>query len=426
MRSSGPIPTQQGRSPAAGLNQSCPPPHQRVVGQVSATNVRPLVGPLRRREVSREAHFLLLETWPGAFPSRGPAFPLRPPSGRVQPRHPARAAARGWGRRASSAPSCPAGWRWPGLLPHPPPSPSSLALVTSGKGPARPHPPPPSAAGGRSAAGRASPGGCAVSRPWQRAAALRKLLTQRVAWRPASDVSLEPGRPRRGGEGEAPARAAVRVRASGPVGAVGAALQRSCSAAAARAPVTHGASRSRCPRLPAAADSSESCARPGWLGGARSRKTPREEAGTRAGTAAGKPHGWQLPEPPAARSAASGCRLDHPPPLPTPWFPVPGEREKERESLQPGMQFPPWCRRAVPRLRQWLGCYPRSLVFVPLPPPRLKTCRSIREEQSMHQHQGLGSFLPGLPLTPALSRELHRGCGRHLLAPSLAPELSCH
>lgn len=44
----------------------------------------------------------------------------------------------------------------------------------------------------------------------------------------------------------------VRVRAPGPVGAVGAALQRSWRAAAARAPVTHGASRSRCPQRPEA------------------------------------------------------------------------------------------------------------------------------------------------------------------------------
>lgn len=129
--------------------------------------------------------------------------------------------------------------------------PFSLALVTSGKGP-RSSPPTSALHRSPSGAGRASPGGCAFSRPWQQAA-LRKLLTQRVAWRPASDVSLEPGLPRREGEGEARlAREAVRVRASSPVGAVGAALQRSCSAAAARAPVTHGASLSRCPRRPEA------------------------------------------------------------------------------------------------------------------------------------------------------------------------------
>lgn len=40
----------------------------------------------------------------------------------------------------------------------------------------------------------------------------------------------------------------MRVRAPGPVGAVGTALQRSWRAAAAGAPVTHDASRSRCPQ----------------------------------------------------------------------------------------------------------------------------------------------------------------------------------
>lgn len=72
--------------------------------------------------------------------------------------------------------------------------PFSLGLMTSGKGPVSPHPPPTSALRrSRTGEDRASPGGCALPRPWQQAA-LRKLLTQRVAWRPASDVSLEPGR----------------------------------------------------------------------------------------------------------------------------------------------------------------------------------------------------------------------------------------
>lgn len=60
------------------------------------------------------------------------------------------------------------------------------------------------------------------------------------------------------------------------------------------------------------------------------------------------------------------------------------------------------------------------------PPPRLKTWRSVWEEQDMHQYQGLDSFLPDLNLTLVLSRELHCGGGRHSLAQSLAPDLSCH
>lgn len=81
------------------------------------------------------------------------------------------------------------------LRPHLPP------LVTSRKTSTRPYPPPPSR-GCLTWAGppSTSPPEAALSpRPWQRAL-LRKLLTQRVARRPASDVSLESG-PGSGGGG---------------------------------------------------------------------------------------------------------------------------------------------------------------------------------------------------------------------------------
>lgn len=68
--------------------------------------------------------------------------------------------------------------------------------------------------------------------PWPRAA-LRKLLTQRVAWRPASDVSLEPGR---GGEakGRHGAGAGAGARPGGRRGGGAAAKLASCGCPGAR------------------------------------------------------------------------------------------------------------------------------------------------------------------------------------------------
>lgn len=184
-------------------------------------------------------------------------------------------------------------WLWGGGFPPCPtapqggfhPLPPSPPTVTSRKSSASPHPPPPSR--GCQTGARpppppsASPGGRAFSRPWHRAP-LRKLLTQRVARRPASDVSLESG-PGSGGAGGGGcrrrwARGRSRVlgagRRAGPRGrqaATGCCAARS-RCAAARAPVSHAASPVQMPgaaggsRLPLTHQKALLCS-PGRSGG---------------------------------------------------------------------------------------------------------------------------------------------------------------
>lgn len=120
-------------------------------------------------------------------------------------------------------------------------------------------------------------------------------------------------------------------------------------------------------RLPAAADSSERCARPGWLWGARSRKTPMKRLG--CGRALQRGAAWLA----AARATCSAASCERP-------------RQTE---LFLGVH--------------WLGCYPRSLVFAPLSLDS-KVCLR-RAEHLSAPHGGLAPFLLGRTITLALSRE---------------------
>lgn len=192
-----------------------------------------------------------------------------------------------------------------------------------------------------------------------------------MAWRPASDVSLEPGR---GGEAKERhgAGAGAGARPGGRRGGGAAAELAGCGCPGAR--------DSRCvtEQMPAVARSSrlllthqKAVRVPGGFGAPGAGKPLRKSWGA-GEQCSGELHGWQLPEPPAARLLRA----------------IETERDRQ-ETEEPFLGV------------HWLGWYPRSLMFAPV----FRLEGLLGKSRASTTARGLESFLPDLTLTLALSRE---------------------